>query len=67
MNQSEIDHHANAGRKQIKNAVRTGQSVALIEKKPLGMDHLLQVLRVGAVFAKDLKGPGYEEALKMYM
>ena len=52
---------------QIKNAVRTAQSVALINKETLGMKHLLQVLLVGEVFAKDLKGPGYEEAMKFYM
>ena len=39
----------------------------MIEKKSLSMDHLLKVLFVGNVFAKDLKGPGYEEALKFYM
>ncbi|KAL9124055.1 MAG: hypothetical protein Q9217_006581 [Psora testacea] len=53
--------------REIKNAVRTAQSVALIEKQTLGMKHLLQVLLVGSVFAKDLKGAGYEEALKFYM
>jgi len=31
------------------------------------MTRLLQVLFVGNVFAKDLKGAGYEEALKFYM
>ena len=52
--------------REIKNAVRTAQSVALIKKEMLGMKHLLQVLLVGNVFAKDLKGAGYEEALKFY-
>jgi len=51
---------------QIKNAVRTAQSIALNEEKMLSMAHLLRVLFVGNVFAKDLKGPGYEEALKLY-
>lgn len=31
------------------------------------MQHFLQVLLVGSVFAKDLKGAGYEEAMKFYM
>ena len=52
--------------REIKNAVRTAQSVALIQKETLGMKHLLQVLLVGNVFAKDLKGAGYEEALRFY-
>ena len=53
--------------REIKNSVRTAQSLATIEKKSLSMEHLLKVLFVGNVFAKDLKGPGYEEALKFYM
>lgn len=31
------------------------------------MKQLLSVLFVSNAFAKDLKGPGYEEALKLYM
>lgn len=53
--------------REIKNSVRTAQSLACIEKRALSMEHLLKVLFVGNVFAKDLKGPGYEEALKFYM
>ncbi|KAG8526543.1 uncharacterized protein KY384_008744 [Bacidia gigantensis] len=53
--------------REIKNAVRTAQSVALISGEKLGMKHMLQVLAVGNVFAKDLKGAGYEEAMKFYM
>ena len=53
--------------REIKNSVRTAQSLATIEGKSLSMEHLLKVLFVGNVFAKDLKGPGYEEALKFYM
>jgi len=53
--------------REIKNSVRTAQSLATIEKTSLSMEHLLKVLFVGNVFAKDLKGPGYEEALKFYM
>lgn len=53
--------------REIKNAVRTAQSVALIEGERLGMRHFLQVLLVGEVFAKDLKGWGQEEMMKFYM
>ena len=53
--------------REIKNSVRTAQSLAAVDKKPLSMDHLLRVLFVGNVFARDLKGPGYEEAMKLYM
>ena len=53
--------------REIKNAVRTAQSVALVKKETLGMKHLLQVLVVGNVFARDLQGPGHEEAMKFYM
>ena len=41
--------------------------MALINKETLGMKHLMQVLVVGNAFAKDLKGAGYEEAMKFYM
>ena len=47
--------------------MRTAQSVALTRKEGLGMKHLLQGVGVGNVFAKDLKGAGYEEAMKFYM
>ena len=53
--------------REIKNAVRTAQSVALIGGEKLGMRHFLQVLLVGEVFAKDLKGWGQEEMMKFYM
>lgn len=44
----------------------TAQSIALNEHEMLSMTHLLRVLFVNNVFAKDLKGPGYEKALKFY-
>ncbi|KAL2049575.1 hypothetical protein ABVK25_010154 [Lepraria finkii] len=53
--------------REIKNAVRTAQSIALNEGEMLSMTHLLRVLFVGNVFAKDLKGAGYEAALKLYV
>ncbi|KAL8726754.1 MAG: hypothetical protein Q9181_005933, partial [Wetmoreana brouardii] len=37
----------------IKNAVRTAQSIALIENEKLSMTHLPKVLLVGEAFAKD--------------
>lgn len=40
--------------------------MALVSKETLGMKHLLQVLLMADVFAKDLKGPGYAEALRSY-
>ncbi|KAK3169312.1 hypothetical protein OEA41_008695 [Lepraria neglecta] len=53
--------------REIKNAIRTAQSIALNEDEKLSMMHLLSVLLVADVFANDLKGPGYAEALKCYM
>jgi len=52
---------------QIKNSVRTAQSMALVKSEPVSMPLLLRVLLVMNVFSNDLKGPGYEEALKFYM
>jgi len=51
---------------QSRTRSRTAQSIALNEHEMLSMTHLLRVLFVGNVFAKDLKGPEYEEALKFY-
>ncbi|KAL2056574.1 hypothetical protein ABVK25_002968 [Lepraria finkii] len=53
--------------REIKNAVRTAQSIALNEDETLSMKHLLRVLFVSNVFANDLKGPGYAAALNAYM
>ena len=52
-------HHLNG--RQIKNAVRTAQALAVNEKKALDMGHIAQVLEVAETFEKDLKGgTGYE-------
>lgn len=52
---------------QIKNAVRTAQALAVNEKKPLGMEHIIKVLDVAETFERDLKGgPGYVEAMRSY-
>ena len=57
----------NMNGRQIKNAVRTAQALALNEKKRLNMDHIIKVLDVGETFERDLKGgPGYEDAMRSY-
>ena len=57
----------NLNGRQIKNAVRTAQALAIDEKKPLSMDHIIKVLDVAETFERDLKGgPGYEEAMRSY-
>ncbi|KAI4169410.1 MAG: hypothetical protein LQ343_005714 [Gyalolechia ehrenbergii] len=51
----------NLNGRQIKNAVRTAQALAVNEKKPLDMGHIGKVLEVAETFEKDLKGGmGYE-------
>ena len=53
--------------RQIKNAVRTAQALAVNKGEPLSMDHIRHVLGVQMDFDKDLKGgPGYEEAMRSY-
>ena len=57
----------NVNGRQIKNAVRTAQALALDEGKPLTLDHVLKVLDVGESFERDLKGGiGYLEAMRSY-
>ena len=47
--------------RQIKNAVRTAQALAVNEGRPLDMKHIGKVLEVAETFEKDLKGgTGYE-------
>ncbi|KAL8965519.1 MAG: hypothetical protein Q9197_006476 [Variospora fuerteventurae] len=54
----------NLNGRQIKNAVRTAQALAVNEKKPLDMGHVGKVLEVAETFEKDLKGgTGYEGEL----
>ncbi|KAL8725064.1 MAG: hypothetical protein Q9166_007595 [cf. Caloplaca sp. 2 TL-2023] len=51
----------NLNGRQIKNAVRTAQALAVNEKKALDMGHIAKVLEVAETFEKDLKGgTGYE-------
>ena len=54
----------NLNGRQIKNAVRTAQALAINKKQKLGMDHIKRVLDVAETFEKDLKGgTGYEGTL----
>ena len=46
--------------------LRTAQFIALNEHEMLSMMHLLQVLFIDNVFAKDLKESEYEKILKFY-
>ena len=53
--------------RQIKNAVRTAQALALNEKKMLTLQHIKQVLEVSESFDRDLKGgSGYLDAMRSY-
>lgn len=57
----------NLNGRQIKNAVRTAQALAVNEKRPLDMGHIGKVLEVAETFEKDLKGgTGYEDAMRSY-
>lgn len=52
---------------QIKNAVRTAQSLALSEDEMFSMQHIRRVLEVGEDFNNDLKGgTGYLDAMRSY-
>lgn len=54
----------NLNGRQIKNAVRTAQALAVNEGKPLDMGHIAKVLDVAQAFEQDLKGgTGYEGML----
>ncbi|KAI4228183.1 MAG: hypothetical protein L6R36_001836 [Xanthoria steineri] len=56
----------NLNGRQIKNAVRTAQALAVNEKKALDMGHIAKVLEVAETFEKDLKGgTGYEGMLSI--
>ena len=59
-NYDKLSRHTMNGR-QIKNAVRTAQALAVNEDKPLAMDHIIKVLDVAESFERDLKGgTGYD-------
>ncbi|KAK0275338.1 hypothetical protein LTR35_011040 [Friedmanniomyces endolithicus] len=53
--------------RQIKNAVRTAQALALREGTQLGLEHVKKVLDVNEEFSRDLKGgTGYTDAMRSY-
>lgn len=53
--------------RQIKNAVRTAQALAVNEKQKLSMEHIRRVLEVAQSFEQDLKGgTGYVDAMRSY-
>jgi DNA polymerase III delta prime subunit len=53
--------------RQIKNAVRTAQALALHEEAKLSMEHIKRVLEVAESFEQDLKGgSGYLDAMRSY-
>ncbi|KAK2873584.1 hypothetical protein FQN49_002271 [Arthroderma sp. PD_2] len=57
----------NLNGRQIKNSVRTAQALALNEKIPLSMQHIMRVLDVAETFEQDLKGgTGYMDAMRSY-
>ena len=57
----------NLNGRQIKNAVRTAQALAVNTGERLAMVHIKRVLVVGESFEKDLKGgSGYEDAMRSY-
>jgi hypothetical protein len=57
----------NLNGRQIKNAVRTAQALAVNEKTQLGMEHIKRVLEVAESFEHDLKGgTGYVDAMRSY-
>ncbi|KAH9826097.1 ATPase family associated with various cellular activities (AAA) [Teratosphaeria destructans] len=61
-----LSRHQLNGR-QIKNAVRTAQALALKEAKILDMEHVKKVLEVSESFERDLKGgTGYLDAMRSY-
>ncbi|KAK5037311.1 hypothetical protein LTR16_011933 [Cryomyces antarcticus] len=62
-----LARHSMNGR-QIKNAVRTAQALAVNESTKLSMEHIKRVLDVAQSFDRDLKGgTGYEDAMRNYM
>lgn len=53
--------------RQIKNAARTAQALALNEGKRVGLEHVKKVLEVQEAFEHDLKGgTGFVEAMRSY-
>ena len=66
---SDLDRLArrNLNGRQIKNAVRAAQALAVDQETALGMGHVEEVLQVAQSFEQDLRGgTGYEEAMRSY-
>jgi hypothetical protein len=52
---------------QIKNTVKTSQSIALSEKAVFSMEHVKRVLEVAEAFEDDMRGgKGYRDAMRHY-
>ncbi|KAH7084496.1 P-loop containing nucleoside triphosphate hydrolase protein [Paraphoma chrysanthemicola] len=57
----------NMNGRQIKNTVKTSQSIALAEKAAFGMEHVKRVLEVAEAFEDDMRGgKGYRDAMRHY-
>ncbi|KAH8725628.1 hypothetical protein GQ44DRAFT_615546 [Phaeosphaeriaceae sp. PMI808] len=53
--------------RQIKNTVKTSQSIALAEKAVFSMEHVKRVLEVAEAFEDDMRGgKGYRDAMRQY-
>ncbi|KAH6846117.1 hypothetical protein AA0118_g10281 [Alternaria tenuissima] len=53
--------------RQIKNTVKTSQSIALSEKSVFSMEHVKRVLEVAEAFEDDMRGgKGYRDAMRQY-
>ncbi|KAH7359851.1 hypothetical protein BKA66DRAFT_426750 [Pyrenochaeta sp. MPI-SDFR-AT-0127] len=53
--------------RQIKNMVKTSQSIALAEKDAFSMEHIKRVLEVAEAFEDDMRGgKGYRDAMRQY-
>lgn len=52
---------------EIKNTIKTSQSIALSEKTTFSMEHIKRVLEVAEAFEDDMRGgKGYREAMRHY-
>ncbi|KAF2028359.1 hypothetical protein EK21DRAFT_69964 [Setomelanomma holmii] len=57
----------NMNGRQIKNTVKTSQSIALAEKAIFSMEHVKRVLEVAEAFEDDMRGgKGYRDAMRHY-
>ncbi|KAH7385512.1 hypothetical protein DE146DRAFT_621615 [Phaeosphaeria sp. MPI-PUGE-AT-0046c] len=57
----------NMNGRQIKNTVKTSQSIALAEKAVFSMEHIKRVLEVAEAFEDDMRGgKGYRDAMRHY-